>query len=875
MTSSSDRDPDQTTGRVTPPVGPSSCPRTAPVRTGPLRTPRSGRGRAPPADDPSWFMPRTPYAPVGSAAPANDEPETTTVTTGDVPQDPPTTPRPTTRPTPHRLRPGRRTAATGAAGLGVAGLAAGAGIDGPPTAPRTRRTPRRPARGRGRTPRRSGRPRRAPPTRSTRRRRPCPRGRRSDTETATETTHRDRHPGLARPAQATDDTADDTTTARTAPVRHRPDDPGVAPTPTPRDGRPSHRARPPARRGPRRGHRGPDADLRGGDAPGDVTVPTPTARTSPPRSRPAPPPPTPRGLAHGRRARHEPRHAHDQHHHHRRPAPNATAPRRRVPADAIDRHALPQGRHRDRRGHARGLRRAVPVEGRGRRGRPGRGDGLARGPRRRRGDPGLAALRRPEPRAEPRRHDPLRRRGPAEHAHGADGAADRPVRRPGGPRRRGPVELPRRRVERPVGDVAPRRRRQDAGRPGRRRAVQRPRVRRPPARAGGRRHRAAPARHPPHRGGRPRERAHGRHRDAPGARPRPHADEGRRGAARHRPRAAPARRARAVGARAPHHDRVPGAGARDRGRDPPRPGRALAGPGRRLVRVLPPLHGRLGRRGPAGARHVRHRHPRAGPRGGDGLRHRLPAADPPGGHGQPQGAEQHPHPGARGRRLPVGDRLGRGRSRRDRPEPRHDRGLRRVRRPRPRAGPRGGPGPGAAVRAGPPLGPRAPGVVHDPPRRDDRVRREPAEEVPGHLPGQLRHRPRGHLRRGPADRPVLDGARRPRVPGGQPAHEAAELLELADRRGAPPGPGRDLPGRGVHPPRAAVRAGQGRLQPELHVLHVAHGARRAARVLRDAPRPARRVPTELLRQHPGHPPRVAAGRRARACSRSGRRSRPR
>ncbi len=47
----------------------------------------------------------------------------------------------------------------------------------------------------------------------------------------------------------------------------------------------------------------------------------------------------------------------------------------------------------------------------------------------------------------------------------------------------------------------------------------------------------------------------------------------------------------------------------------------------------------------------------------------------------------------------------------------------------------------AAVRPRPPVGRRAPGVVHRAPRRHDRLRGEPAEEVPGHLPGQLRQRP--------------------------------------------------------------------------------------------------------------------------------------
>ena len=49
---------------------------------------------------------------------------------------------------------------------------------------------------------------------------------------------------------------------------------------------------------------------------------------------------------------------------------------------------------------------------------------------------------------------------------------------------------------------------------------------------------------------------------------------------------------------------------------------------------------------------------------------------------------------------------------------------------------------------------RAPGVVHHQARRHDRLRGEPAEEVPGHLPDQLRQRPRGHLRRVPAGRPA-------------------------------------------------------------------------------------------------------------------------
>jgi starch synthase (maltosyl-transferring) len=52
-----------------------------------------------------------------------------------------------------------------------------------------------------------------------------------------------------------------------------------------------------------------------------------------------------------------------------------------------------------------------------------------------------------------------------------------------------------------------------------------------------------------------------------------------------------------------------------------------------------------------------------------------------------------------------------------------------------------------------PVGERAPRVVHDAGGRHDRVRREPAEEVPGHLPAEFRQRPGRHLRRGAARHP--------------------------------------------------------------------------------------------------------------------------
>ena len=161
-----------------------------------------------------------------------------------------------------------------------------------------------------------------------------------------------------------------------------------------------------------------------------------------------------------------------------------------------------------------------------------------------------------------------------------------------------------------------------------------------------------------------------------------------------------------------------------RGRRRPR-----AGALRRLVRALPALVGRLRRRrgGAPAARGAR-------------LRRRLPPADPPDRRDEPQGRNNaldarpddpgspwaiggeegghtggHPELGtlddfarlvARGRELGVEI-------------------CARLRDP---------------VLARPPVAEGAPRVVPPPPRRDAQVRREPAQEVPGHLQRQLRLR---------------------------------------------------------------------------------------------------------------------------------------
>ena len=185
----------------------------------------------------------------------------------------------------------------------------------------------------------------------------------------------------------------------------------------------------------------------------------------------------------------------------------------------------------------------------------------------------------------------------------------------------------------------------------------------------------------------------------------------------------------------------------------------------------------------------------------DGLRRRLPPAGPPDRDHRPEGPEQLAE--RRGRATPA----------------------RRGRSARPRAAttpstptwarwPTSTPSSRRAAELGLEVAldlalqtsPDHPWVTEHPEwfttgRRHDRVRGEPAEEVPGHLPAQLRQRSRGHLRRGAADRPALDGPRDQDLPGGQPAHQAAAVLGAAAGRDRPHRPGRDLPGRGLHPAR--------------------------------------------------------------------------
>ena len=143
-----------------------------------------------------------------------------------------------------------------------------------------------------------------------------------------------------------------------------------------------------------------------------------------------------------------------------------------------------------------------------------------------------------------------------------------------------------------------------------------------------------------------------------------------------------------------------------------------------------------------------------------------------------------------------------------------------------RARPRDRPRLRAAVQPRPPLGARPPRVVHPATRRLDPLRREPAEEVPGHPPDQLlagrRRRPRRPLGGVPRRPRALDRPRRPHVPGRQPAHQAAGVLGVDDRRrprAATP-TSCSSPRRSPTPPMMAKLAEVG-FTPELHVLHLA------------------------------------------------------
>ena len=206
-----------------------------------------------------------------------------------------------------------------------------------------------------------------------------------------------------------------------------------------------------------------------------------------------------------------------------------------------------------------------------------------------------------------------------------------------------------------------------------------------------------------------------------------------------------------------------------------------------------------------------------------------------------------------------------------RPQPhRHRARARDGRRARPRA----------QLVTRPPVAQGPPGVVPAAPRRHAQVRREPAQALPGHLQLQLGHAGLARAVAGVARRRHPLGRRRHQVlPRRQPAHQAVPVLGVADQGGPRARPQRGLPRRGVHPPRRHAPAGEDRLHPVLHVLHLEELPLGAERVRQRArPRAGARVlPPQLLHQHAGHPARLPPARRAagvRLAARAGRHAQP-
>jgi hypothetical protein len=119
------------------------------------------------------------------------------------------------------------------------------------------------------------------------------------------------------------------------------------------------------------------------------------------------------------------------------------------------------------------------------------------------------------------------------------------------------------------------------------------------------------------------------------------------------------------------------------------------------------------------------------------------------------------------------------------------------------------------------VGDPASGVVHHPRRRQHRLRGESAEEVPRHLPAELRQRLRGSVRRNRAGRSVVDEPRSSDLPGRQPAHQAGPVLGRTTQRHPRDRPGRVVLGGGVYEAGHDARAGEGRLPSVVHLLHLA------------------------------------------------------
>ena len=270
---------------------------------------------------------------------------------------------------------------------------------------------------------------------------------------------------------------------------------------------------------------------------------------------------------------------------------------------------------------------------------------------------------------------------------------------------------------------------------------------------------------------------------------------------------------------------------------------------------------------PGAARHL----PRRSRRGcrtiaGDGLRRALPAADPPDRQDASARAQQHARRGARRPGQPLGasapPRAG---TRRSIPSS--------ARSKTSTASWRAARGHGIeialdiAFQCSPdhPYVREHPEWFRAPPRRHHQVRREPAQEVPGHLSLRFRVRRLARPVGGAQERrPVLDRPRRQDLPRRQPAHQAVPLLGVADRarcRARIPTPSscpRPSPGR-----RSCSYLAKVGFTQSYTYFTWRNTKARADRVLHraDPDRGARVPAAEPVRQHARHPARVPASRR--------------
>ena len=327
------------------------------------------------------------------------------------------------------------------------------------------------------------------------------------------------------------------------------------------------------------------------------------------------------------------------------------------------------------------------------------------------------------------------------------------------------------------------------------------------------------------------------------------------------------RRAGAAGRHRRHRPRRAVLAGRDpragRRAGPPdrRRGRPRAGPVQRLVRVLPPLDAGPGRRATARCSTPSTGSTTSPSMGFDVLY--LPPVHPI-GTTQRKGRNNTDHAGRRRHRQPVGDRRARGRAHRRPPRARHGRRRHQDRR-RPAASgasswrstsrssarptTRGSP----STRRGSPTGPTARSSTPRTRRRSTRTSTRSTSRAPT---GRRLWTDAGRRH------PVLDRRRRHDLPRRQPAHQGVRVLGVGDRHDPPRAPRDDLPRRGVHPAPGDGAAGQDRLQPVVHVLHVAPVVVGAAQYFEDLADAHRRLlPAQRLAEHARHPHRAAADRR--------------